>query len=258
MANNPVVNSLTFVGSVAGQASIQSQGIAGGLTFLLPNTAPITGQMINVSSINGNNVFLGWASQQATSVALSQLTQSGATMGQIIEWNGSAWVPSSAIPGVGTVTSVALSTPAELSITGSPITSSGTLALTWASGTGSGGQGKVIATPAGGGAGAYAGRVLVAGDIPALPYLASGTQLPITFALVSNQFLTSYTSGTGLFTAAQASFAGLSGSLAVSQINSKVGNGNAVQLSNTGQTFVAGDVLTYDANGNVAASSVMT
>src|SRR5271154_550757 len=110
MANNPVVNSLTFVGAVAGQASIQSQGIAGGLTFLLPNTAPISGQLVTVSSINGNNVFLGWTSQQSTSVALSQLTQSGATMGQIIEWNGSAWVPSSAIPGVGTVTNFSAGT----------------------------------------------------------------------------------------------------------------------------------------------------
>lgn len=70
--------------------------------------------------------------------------------------------------GGGTVTSVAASVPAELSVAGSPVTTSGTLALTWASGTGSGGQGKVIATPSGGGAGAYAGRVLAAGDIPSL------------------------------------------------------------------------------------------
>lgn len=68
----------------------------------------------------------------------------------------------------GTVTSVAATVPAELSVAGSPVTTTGTLAFTWASGTGSGGQGKVIATPSGGGAGAYAGRVLAAGDIPSL------------------------------------------------------------------------------------------
>src|SRR5271170_6723518 len=100
MANNPVINSLIFVGAVAGQASIQSQGIAGGLTFLLPNTAPISGQLVTVSSINGNNVFLGWSSQQSLSnIPLSALAQSGATTNQIISWSGTAWVPTSSIPG---------------------------------------------------------------------------------------------------------------------------------------------------------------
>lgn len=66
--------------------------------------------------------------------------------------------------GSGTVTSVAQTVPAELSVAGSPVTTTGTLALTWASGSGS----KFIGTPAGGGAGAYAGRALVAGDIPTI------------------------------------------------------------------------------------------
>jgi hypothetical protein len=264
MANNPVVNTLTFTGSVAGQASIQAQGIAGGLTFLLPNTVPIQGQLMTATAINGNNVFLGFVSPQSSSISLSQITQSGATNGQTIEWNGSAWVPTSMVPGAGTVTSVALTTPAELSIAGSPITTSGTLALSWASGTGVGAQAKVIATPGGGGAGAYAGRVLVAGDIPALPYDASGAaaavaaQLPSTFTAVSNEFLTSYTAGTpGVFTAAQATFAGLSGSLAVSQINSKRGNGGFVQIAASGTAGAAGDVVIFDANGNTVDSGIL-
>src|SRR5579871_1523905 len=98
MANNPVVNSLTFTGSVAGQASIQSQGIAGGLTFLLPNTVPVQGQLMTALAINGNNVFLGWAAQRSlTNIPLSALAQSGATTGQVIEWNGTAWVPSTGV-----------------------------------------------------------------------------------------------------------------------------------------------------------------
>lgn len=68
--------------------------------------------------------------------------------------------------GGGTVTSVALSVPAELSVAGSPITTNGALAISWASGTGSGVAGKFIGTPAGGGAGVYASRVLTAQDIP--------------------------------------------------------------------------------------------
>src|SRR5271156_3023806 len=151
MANNPIINSLTFTGTVAGQASIQSQGIAGGLTFLLPNTAPISGQLVTVSSINGNNVFLGWSSQQSTSVALSQLTQSGATTNQVIQWNGTAWVPATVAGGSG-VTSVATAGIA----TGGPITTTGTVTVLGTSTNGShtavtdSGGGSSIATAASG------------------------------------------------------------------------------------------------------------
>jgi hypothetical protein len=68
-AGNPVVSTLTFSGSVAGQATIQAQGIGGNLTFLLPNIAPIQGQLLDAAVINGNNVFLGWASPASGTVA---------------------------------------------------------------------------------------------------------------------------------------------------------------------------------------------
>jgi hypothetical protein len=71
MSNNPVLNSLTFTGSVAGQASIQAQGVAGGLTFLLPNIPPIQGQQITVTAVNGTNVFLGWSSPQSAAPLVS-------------------------------------------------------------------------------------------------------------------------------------------------------------------------------------------
>ena len=44
-------------------------------------------------------------------------------------WNGSAWVWST--PGSGSVTSVAMTPPANMSVSGSPITGSGTLGLSW-------------------------------------------------------------------------------------------------------------------------------
>lgn len=100
MASNPIVSSLTFTGSVAGQASIQAQGIAGGLTLLLPNMLPIQGQLLDVQSLSGNNVFLGWVSAQSEQINLTQLAQSSATTGQVIEWNGSAWAPAT-VPGIG-------------------------------------------------------------------------------------------------------------------------------------------------------------
>jgi len=68
----------------------------------------------------------------------------------------------------GTVTSVGLSLPAEFSVSGSPVTSSGTLSASWVSEA----QHAVFAAPSGS-SGTPSFRALVAGDIPALPYAPS-------------------------------------------------------------------------------------
>lgn len=64
---------------------------------------------------------------------LSTLSQSGATTGQVPKWNGSAWAPAddNGGGGSGTVTSVSFSTTdSSLSVTGSPVTTSGTISVT--------------------------------------------------------------------------------------------------------------------------------
>lgn len=66
------------------------------------------------------------------------------------------------VAGTGTVTSVALTVPAELSVTGSPITSSGTLAVSKASQTAN----TVASGPASGGSAAWGFRSLVPADLP--------------------------------------------------------------------------------------------
>lgn len=48
-------------------------------------------------------------------------------------------------------------------------------------------------------------------EIPALPYIPSSTPLPITASSVAHNFLTSYTSSTGLFTSAQPTYADIGG-----------------------------------------------
>ena len=70
--------------------------------------------------------------------------------------------------GTGSVTSVALSLPAFITVSGSPVTGSGTLTGTLASQTAN----TVFAAP-NGSAGTPAFRTLVAADIPALSYLSS-------------------------------------------------------------------------------------
>ena len=60
---------------------------------------------------------------------MGAIAQGGATSGQAIVWNGTTWAPATT-SGTGTVTSVAATVPSGFSISGSPITSSGTLAIT--------------------------------------------------------------------------------------------------------------------------------
>jgi len=84
------------------------------------------------------------------------------TAGQVLTTAGAGANPAwAAVAGGGTVTSVALSAPSFLSVTGSPITGGGTLALTLANQ----GAGLVFAAPAGG-AGAPSFRALASTDLP--------------------------------------------------------------------------------------------
>lgn len=92
---------------------------------------------------------------------------------------------------------------------------------------------------------AFAPCALVAADIPALPYLASGTQLAITKALVTHQFFTSYTSSTGLFTSAQPAFTDISGVA------------TAAQLPNPTASTIGG-VQSYTAVSNQFLTSIST
>lgn len=71
--------------------------------------------------------------------------------------------------GSGTVTSVAFTAPAQYSVSGSPITGSGTIALTWANQSAN----VIFAGPASGGSGVPTFRAMVAADIPV--FVASGS-----------------------------------------------------------------------------------
>ncbi len=64
----------------------------------------------------------------------SNVTITSVATNQLIRWSGSAWVNWTPTFGAGSVTSVAMTLPTGLSIAGSPITTSGTLAVTYAAG----------------------------------------------------------------------------------------------------------------------------
>ena len=118
--------------------------------------------------VNSNNTYLDGKAPNAHTHPLSELTQSGATGGQVPTWNGTAWVPATPA-GSGTVTSVGLSLPNVFTVSNSPVTGAGTLTATFASQS----AGTVLAAPSDSSA-APSFRSLVAADIPPLSYEASG------------------------------------------------------------------------------------
>src|SRR5271166_1308584 len=171
MATNGIVNSITFLSPVAGQTIVQGQPIGGNLIFQLPNQLPSVNQLFAVESVNGNVVTIGFAASQTSpsfsqitgQLALAQIAQGGATNGDVIQLVGGVWTYSAFIPGAGTVTSVALTAPAEFTVGGSPITTAGTLAITKATQSAN----TVWAGPTTGAAAQPTFRALVAADIGA-------------------------------------------------------------------------------------------
>lgn len=98
--------------------------------------------------------------------------------------------------GAGTVTSVGMTVPGILSVSGSPVTSSGTLALSLATQTAN----LVWAGPTTGSAATPTFRALVAADIPSL----SSVYQPLNAGLTSISELTTATYGRSLLTLADA------------------------------------------------------
>jgi hypothetical protein len=95
-------------------------------------------------------------------------------------------------PGGGSVTSIALTMPAEFSVAGSPISSSGTLAVTKANQNAN----LVYAGPASGGAAAPGFRALVAADLTGL----SGSVTSVTAAISAGALFTASITGTNPIT----------------------------------------------------------
>ncbi len=112
--------------------------------------------------LDGTILFADWAAN-------------GCTSGQYPQYNGATWICSTVTPGSGTVTSVGLTLPAIFSVSGSPVTGSGTLAGTLASQSAN----LVWAGPSSGGAAAPTFRSLVYDDFPTSA-AAAGTYPKVT------------------------------------------------------------------------------
>jgi hypothetical protein len=124
-------NTLTLFPN-GGLPTLSIQGTAFGISntglvkFVSGQTFPGTGTITGVTTANGSGLQGGGSNG---TLKLSLLTS--CKSGQTLAWNGSAWACQTA-GGGGTVTSVGLSAPgSDFSVSGSPVTTSGTLGLSW-------------------------------------------------------------------------------------------------------------------------------
>jgi hypothetical protein len=151
--------------------------------------------------------------------------------------------------GSGTVTSVGLSAPAFLSVSGSPVTTTGTLALSLATQSAN----LVFSGPGSGGAATPTFRSLVANDIPSVDAakIATGVLAParvITGAVTVSRCLHVDGSGNITVTGADCNTGGGGGG-GITAINSEVGPGITLASGSSGSDFAisaASNVITFN------------
>jgi len=216
VSGSPVTTTGTLTGTLTTQAANSLfagpiSGVGATPTFRALTTADIAGLGV------GTVTSVGMTVPSILSVTPSTITTSGSfalsltteSANQIFAGpsSGAAAIPtfrsltSADIPalpyGTGTVTSVGLSLPSIFNVTGSPVTTSGTLSATLATETAN----YVFAGPTTGSAAAPTFRALVANDIPSLPYVTSVSQ-SFTGGLISTSGSPITSSGTLALTVA--------------------------------------------------------
>lgn len=98
----------------------------------LADSATQPGDLATVATSGSYNDLSNKPTVPTNLDSLTDVVITSATTGQGLQYNGTNWVNSSA--GSGTVTSVDMSVPTGLSVSGNPVTTTGTLAVTYASG----------------------------------------------------------------------------------------------------------------------------
>lgn len=168
------------------------------LTTGVTGTLPVANGGTGAATLTANGILLGNGTSPFSALALTGdqllrgVTASAPTATTLPSCNSAnealnynttthAFSCATISAGTGTVTSVAQTMPSVFSITGSPVTTSGTLAIDWATGQT---QNRVLASP-NGSSGQVALRALVGADIPQISLGASGNggvtgNLPVT------------------------------------------------------------------------------
>ena len=114
--------------------SLTTIGVSGAATYNnVTGVLNIPAYLGGVSSFNTRTGAVVPTEGDYTLTQLGDVTITTPTTGQVLKYNGTIWI-NDTDANTGTVTSVAMSVPTGLSVSGSPITSSGTLAVTYSSG----------------------------------------------------------------------------------------------------------------------------
>jgi hypothetical protein len=147
------------------------------------------------------------------------------------------------IPALSYVTSVQLAAPTQFSVTGGPVTSSGTLTLAWNTQTAN----QVLAGPASGSAAAPTFRALAAADIPTLSYV---TSVNASGGTTGMSFTGGPVTASGTLT--------LTGTLAVANggTGATTSTGSGATVLGTTPTITTPNVVGVNNGSNAAAGSV--
>jgi hypothetical protein len=134
-----------------------TQGGTGATTAAAARTNLSLGPLSTLSTVSSAEITNG-------TIGVADLSSMGASANQILQYDGATWVPIPTPSGGGGVTSVGLSLPSTIfSVSGSPVTTTGTLGATMVSQAAA----TVFAAPTGA-PGTPSFRTLAAGDIPNL------------------------------------------------------------------------------------------
>lgn len=280
-----VASVLALVGSAA-YATSNRYGIfdtinpsSGNTTTTFPQNLTVSGTFsgtVPAADISGTlstgNGGTGLTSFSETGNTTKFATSTGSlTSGDCAKWDSSGNIVDSGSAcgsggGSGTVTSVALTAPSYLTVSGSPITTSGTLALTGTSETAN----FFLAAP-NGSSGAMTPRAIVSADIPTLNQNTTGTAANITGS--SNTTLTSLSNLVTVGTIGTGTWAGTTVAVnhggtgattftsnlpligaGTSAVSTGTVSGNTTVFATTSGTLTSGDCLKADANGNVVTT----
>lgn len=169
------VSGLTLSGTVTTSGSLTLGGtlvltsgdVTTGLGYTPYNATNPAGYTSNTGTVTGVTATAPVVSSGGTAPVISMAAATASVNGYMTATYAAKLdgIAAGATANTGTVTSVALSLPAQFSVSGSPITTNGTLTAAWANQSAN----QVLAGPTTGSA-VPAFRALVAADIPALSY----------------------------------------------------------------------------------------